>query len=188
MSFEVELKFPVDDLTAVRQRMEQLGATFRKSVRQVDTYLSHPVRDFAQTDEAFRIRSVGEHNCMTYKGPLVDSLAKTRKEIEVDLEAGGEAFDRSVELVAKLGFRVVRTVQKQRAYLELTFEDLSVELALDEVTGLGTFVELETLAAESRRESARDSLLRLAGQLDLEGQERRSYLSMLIEVDTTSGE
>lgn len=62
MKYEVEKKFPVDDLNEVVAKLEELSATFSEPVVQVDRYFAHPVRDFASTDEALRIRSVGTEN------------------------------------------------------------------------------------------------------------------------------
>jgi adenylate cyclase class IV len=52
MLYEVENKFPVPDLAAVEQRLSAFGAQFGEAIEQVDHYFAHPVRDFAQTDEA----------------------------------------------------------------------------------------------------------------------------------------
>ena len=187
MTYEVEVKFPVSNLDVTRERMESLGARFERTERQVDTYLSHPIRNFAETDEAFRIRSIGDSNCFTYKGPIVDTLSKMRKEIEFGIDSGKDAFDQASEMVSCLGFEVVRTVEKERTYLLLNFKERVMELTLDEVSGLGTYVEIETLAEESDREAARDAVLALADELGLSGQERRSYLCLLIEAEATSG-
>ena len=44
-----------------------------------------PCRDFAQTDEALRIRTVGDTSFVTYKGPKLDATTKTRRELELPL-------------------------------------------------------------------------------------------------------
>ncbi len=60
--YEVEMKFPLSDSAAVLHQLVELGAVVGVAITQCDTYLKHPARDFSQTDEAFRIRSVGEDN------------------------------------------------------------------------------------------------------------------------------
>ena len=67
--YEVELKFRVADLPAVEGRLAALGARFAAPVEQVDRYFAHPARDFAQTDEALRLRRVGDEIAITWKGP-----------------------------------------------------------------------------------------------------------------------
>ena len=100
MSIEVEQKFAVDDHREIQRRLEQLGAHEAGGVEQVDRYFNHPARDFAQTDEALRLRRVGEANFVTYKGPKLDAATKTRREIELPLGDGANHAAEFVELLA----------------------------------------------------------------------------------------
>jgi adenylate cyclase class 2 len=95
MKYEVEQKFRVGDLLATERALRDLGATVTSSIKQSDTYFSHPARDFRKTDEILRLRCDGDANCITYKGPRIDSETKTRLEIEIDLEAGDSNAERS---------------------------------------------------------------------------------------------
>ncbi len=179
MQYEVELKFPLADSRDVLARLARLGAIAASPVEQVDRYFNHPARDFGETDEAFRIRSVGEDNCVTYKGPRVDSATKTRREIEVSFADGPDAASRMAEVWQSLGFRFVSDVRKTRTPLTLDWRQRVFELALDEVPPLGTFLEIELLADEAGRDAAREAILALAGELGLKNSERRSYLELL---------
>jgi len=63
MQYEVEQKFRLDEpAESIAARLLEFGATAIGEVRQADHYFNHPVRDFATTDEALRIRSVGDQN------------------------------------------------------------------------------------------------------------------------------
>ncbi len=186
MTYEVELKFPLatsSDVDAVRERIMALGATPSDTVIQRDVYFAHPVRDFAQTDEAFRLRCAGEQNALTYKGPLLDAVTKTRHEIEVSVASGLAAADQIAEMLTLLGFRSVREVLKRRTPYHLAWQGRDWELAIDEVHELGWFLELETLATEVDRDASRESLLALSRELGLGKSERRSYLRLLLERD-----
>jgi adenylate cyclase class 2 len=180
MSYEVELKFAVDDREALVARLESMGAGAGRSVRQEDRYFNHPSRDFALTDEAFRIRRDGDHNCLTYKGPKVDATTKTRREIEVPFEPGDDARSKTAEMLRRLGFREVRTVAKTRVEYELSIESMVVHAVVDDVDGVGTYAELETIADESSLEKAKLTLTALAEKLGLTRSERRSYLELLL--------
>jgi adenylate cyclase class 2 len=180
MRFEVEQKFPVADLAEIERRLVQLGVTVGPPVEQVDLYFAHPVRDFAQTDEALRIRRVGSDSFITYKGSKIDPATKTRREIELPLAGGAAALSRWSELLAALGFRSVAEVAKRRRTGHLEWEGRQVEVALDEVGPLGSFVELEIAANAAEVEPARDCLSALAAKLGLERSERRSYLELLL--------
>lgn len=178
--YEVELKFPLPDPAEVISRLMLLGARKQPAVTQSDLYFNHPARDFAVTNEALRIRTSGDETCVTFKGPLVDTQTKTRREIEVGLESGATAAAEFRDLLELLGFRPVRTVTKQRTPYLLDWQQRKFEVVVDEVTDLGTFVEIETLANEAERDLARDAILSLAARLGLSGAERRSYLSLLL--------
>lgn len=179
MQYEVEIKFAVGDLTEIVPKLDQLKATFSEPVLQIDRYFAHPVRDFASTDEALRIRSVADENCITYKGPKIDATTKTRREIELPLASGSGPADEFAELLHVLGFQPVAEVRKQRQIADLVWQSFPVEIALDSVHQVGTFVELEIAADEASLEQARESLEDLAGHLGLADSERRSYLELL---------
>ena len=184
MTYEVEMKFPLGDtgdVTAIRDRIAALGATPSETLDQRDVYFAHPSRDFAQTDEAFRLRCVGEQNFLTYKGPLLDAETKTRREIEVAAASGHFAADQLVEMLTSLGFHPVREVIKRRSPFHLNWQDHDLELCLDEVRDLGWFIELEIIATEADRDVARECLFSLSRALGLGKSERRSYLRLLLE-------
>ncbi len=178
MHLEVEQKFRVSSLAAVRGLLESLGARFADPIDQVDTYFAHPARDFAQTDEALRLRQVGDEASITYKGPKLDAQTKTRRELELPLVAGPENFQRYSELLAALGFRPVASVRKRRVAASLSWNDREVEVALDTVAEVGLFVELEVSAEQPGLEAAQACIASLAKQCDLSQPERRSYLEL----------
>jgi adenylate cyclase class 2 len=182
-TYEVELKFRLATPDGLIEKLQDLHAVPAAPVLQRDTYFAHPVRDFGETDEAFRIRSAGSSNVVTYKGPLVDTLSKTRREIEVAFADGQQSAGDIEQILTILGFSPVRTVEKTRIPYHFDWEGRSIELALDDVTGLGKFVELETITNTNDREAARDALLRLATRLELADSLRTSYLCLLMEQD-----
>ena len=111
--YEVELKFRLNNPQALYQKIAKLGTGWNEPVVQIDRYFKHPVRDFAQTDEALRIRSVGSENRITYKGPVIDKTVKTRQEIEVPFAAGNLPQEQIATILDILGFTEVRKVQKK---------------------------------------------------------------------------
>jgi len=180
MNFEVEQKHRVDDLDRLVARLAERGAMLGSPQAQVDQYFAHPARDFARTDEALRIRAVGDASFVTYKGPKVDANTKTRRELELPLapeDADGRQF---AELLAALGFTLVATVRKTRRPFVLASGRYHVHGALDDVAQLGTFVELELAADETGLDEARQAIAALATDLQLGPSERRSYLELLL--------
>jgi adenylate cyclase len=186
--YEVELKVQADH-GAVRDRLDTLGATRVGRVRQVDTYYDAPHRDFAETDEALRVREEtaieghegtdrpGETETrLTYKGPLVERESKTREEAETpvgDPDAIRAALD-------GLGFTPAATVEKTRERYRV--DDYTV--TLDAVEGLGAFVEVETeVSSEAEVGAAREGATALLERLELDPTAgiRTSYLGLLLE-------
>jgi adenylate cyclase class 2 len=185
--FEVETKFGVTEAQVQKaiKRLMNRGGTKTQSVTQEDIYYDHPMRAFAETDEALRIRyqlpeTEEKRNDtpvieLTYKGPKVDEKSKTRLELSVNIDSR----ERSEAILLALGFKRVRTVRKEREYYRLG----EIHFSVDRVEGLGLFIELETeVRQESRIEEKRNLLLELAENLglDMDKSTRLSYLEMLI--------
>ncbi|WP_426964270.1 class IV adenylate cyclase [Haloparvum alkalitolerans] len=185
--YEVELKVPAD-LDAVRERLEAAGAQRETALEQVDTYYDAPDRDFAETDEALRLREEtpldGEGGSedgsapttkVTYKGPLVDDDSKSREEHETAV-ADGSAMAGVLE---GLGYEPAATVRKERTFY--AFEGLTV--TLDAVDEVGEYVEVETaVATEAEVPAARDRAAAALRDLGLDPDDgiRTSYLGMLL--------
>lgn len=177
--YEIELKVQADH-TPVRDRLQDRDAEHVGTVHQVDTYYDHPARSFPATDEALRIRHEKADNGqsvarLTYKGPLVESASKTRKEIETEV-GDAEALDATLRA---LGFDPVPEVSKERKRFAIG----EYTVTLDAVEDVGTFVEVESQGTEDEietvREGARD-LLRDLG-LDPENHVRTSYLELVLD-------
>jgi adenylate cyclase class 2 len=183
---EIEVKYPAADLAAIQQQLMAWGAKLDKPRQDADQYFNAPDRDFARTDEALRLRRIGTNNYVTYKGPKTDAQTKTRTEIEVPIAAGDPAAADFAQLLKHLGYRAVAIVRKRRLVCHLPRDGFGMEVCLDDVEGVGQFVELEIIADEAALPAARCVLLETAAALGLKNSERRSYLEMLLTRSGTS--
>lgn len=179
VKYEVEQKFPVADLSDVQSRLAELGAGISPPQEEYDYYFSHPARDFAQTDEALRIRRKNSGYYITYKGPKIDQTTKTRHEIEIPL-GDEQAAAHWVELLEALGFARLAEVRKSRRKAWVRWDNRQIEVSLDCVAHLGAFVELELVVEPAELEAAKASVASLAERLGLRRSERRSYLELLL--------
>lgn len=177
---EVEFKLRCEH-EVVRDRLEAAGFAPAGRWLQRDTYFDHPARRFADTDEALRLREerrlTGDDTryALTYKGPRRPGVPKARVERSVPLEGGR----RLVAVLARLDFPAVATVEKRRS----RFERDGTVAVLDDVTGLGEFVELERVAPDGRTaaaEAALEGALEELG-LSLDDTVDRTYLDLLLD-------
>ena len=136
---EVEVKAHATNLDDIEEKVIEIGASRVKEEYQEDLYFNAPHRDFAQTDEALRIRKTKSENSeetyITYKGPKMDKISKTRKEIEVAVEDPSNM----AEILENLSFRAVAMVRKNRTIYTLG----ELIITLDQVHGVGDFLEIE---------------------------------------------
>lgn len=197
--YEVEIKVQAE-LDATRERLREAGAERVDARRQRDTYYDAPHRDFAETDEALRIRretplaavegpSEGEASSedaapepdadaaatITYKGPLLEEASKTRAEHETGVD-DGEAL---AAVLSGLGFEPAATVEKRREFW--SYDGFTV--TLDAVSGLDEYVEIEReVDEESQVDAAREAAVAALDRLGLDADEqvRTSYLGLLL--------
>lgn len=176
---EIEVKLPLG-----KEKIEEklLNANFARGVRlrEIDTYFLSRTHDFRARDEALRIRKsenldTGEQTVtVNFKGPKLDAVSMTRKELEV------EVSEESVmeEIFRNLDMAPVEPVVKERHYYHLG----RMTACVDSVESLGDFLELEVLAEEeNQREDALGAMREILRKLGHDESEtvRTSYLSML---------
>jgi adenylate cyclase class 2 len=171
MMMEIEVKVKAD-LKGVEKRLLEEGGNFVNEERQIDTYYNAPHRDFAESDEALRLRSIGRKNMLTYKGSRLDALSKSRKEITLSVSR-----EPTEELLSSLGFSKFGQVLKLRRNYKLG--DLLV--SLDNVENLGTFVEIEAVGEEKDFEFHEKRVVGLLERLGFSKGEiiRESYLELI---------
>lgn len=177
---EVEMKVPIRDREVLEQRLSEIGFAKGYLVRETDTYFDNEANQIKDNDGALRVRSrenfsekTLEH-FMTYKGPKMDAVSMTRKEVEMEIESS----DAGKQILMALGYTKVYPVVKTRQYYGMD----KITACLDLVEGLGEFLELEIIVAQDAdKPQALEKLVSLLQKLGYSTDEtiRRSYLSML---------
>lgn len=158
---EREIKFSLDELEALRDRLLELEAERVNAGAFEDNWVLDRNGEIKAGGGVLRLRKDGQGAVMTLKGPATwDGGIKSRSESESrvgSLEGARQLFE-------GLGYRAVRRYQKVREEWRLG----GVIIALDH-TPMGDFVEFEGTGAET--------VARRCG-FDLEQAERRSYLDI----------
>lgn len=189
---EVEVKLPLHRRDNAENELLRLGFIPGDLLRETDIYYNSEYHDFMKFDEALRIRRCENMTkatvsaVLTYKGPKIDSVSMTRKEVETRIEDPVTMQ----EILLALGYREMIPVRKIRKYYSMDIEGYSdygdvswtVHACLDQVEGLGAFLELEMLI--EREEDCQDALDRIEWILrelgySLTDTTRDSYLCML---------
>jgi predicted adenylyl cyclase CyaB len=75
-------------------------------------------------------------------------------------------------------------VAKRRRIARVSGDGPAIEACLDDVAGLGSFLELELVATAAEVDAARARIEALARDLGCQAPERRSYLELLLESDS----
>jgi adenylate cyclase class 2 len=167
---EIEIKAKIDDPVILEKKVKESGAVYEKRESHVDIYFNHPSRNFAETDEAFRVRRVDGNTRVTYKGPKLGGAVKSRVERETSV---GD-FDVIRDIITMLGFRESGRVVKTRVVYSLG----DAEICFDDVDGLGSFIEIEMTGTD--REFLEEAVETLARKFGVSEYEKRSYLEMVL--------
>lgn len=135
---EIEAKIQVEDLTAAVERLNAVGAEFLHTVTETDTYLDDH-KKLKRQGCGLRIRRQQAANTqkalVTFKGAKVESRYKSRPEYEMEIGSPETA-----ELIfAGLGYMPRIVVSKTRRMWSVD----GCTVCLDDVEGLGSFVEVE---------------------------------------------
>lgn len=174
---EVEVKAKINSFKEVKKKLKEINAVKFKTEEQEDLYFNSPVKNFAITDEALRIRKTKSYDItnifITYKGPKIDSKSKTREEIEMKIEDE----EKAKKILEHLGFKKVRTVKKNRQY----YNYKEYEISLDNIKGLDPYIEIEvSLDGEDDYSTAQEGIFKVFELLGIkDGFERTSYLELL---------
>ena len=174
---EIELKFPVSDLSALQTKLAAAGyrvdtpRTFEQN-----TLFDTPTRTLKESGQILRVRQYGERYVVTHKrhpdDEDVNSLYKVRIETESAVEDGPTLAD----IFTRLGYGPVFRYEKYRT--EYSHEDApDAHLVVDE-TAIGCYAELEgptrwiDRTLEALGVSPGDCLTLSYGKLFLEWKER----------------
>jgi adenylate cyclase, class 2 len=147
---EREIKLRFESAEAARQALVAIGASpFRPRRLQDDRLLDDAAASLQRRGCALRLRLDGTDSHLTFKGPVLPGVMKTREEFESVVESG----DTLLRILAELGLTPRFRYQKYRE--EFRINGLaSLLVALDE-TPVGIYVELEGQEADIEVAAAR---------------------------------
>lgn len=152
MGTEIEIKLRLSDAAELRERLAACGARLAGRVLETNAILDTPDNALRAADSALRVRRVGplrsaerphesgdsvtpESTWLTFKGPRSGRGLRRREELETQVQG----VDALMAILARLGLTERVIYEKRREIWRLE----GCEVALDELPGLGSFVEIE---------------------------------------------
>jgi len=142
MNIEIEAKIALhDDVAALEARLDACGATYQRTLMEINTFFDTADRRLKTVDEGLRLRVAETDDglppvvTITHKGPRAHGKLKNRSEHEVNVQ---DAHDAASVLVA-LGYQPVLSFEKRRRQWELD----GCEVDIDEMPYIGQFLEIE---------------------------------------------
>lgn len=168
-NLNIEIKAKYDDLEKARSILKKLGASFSAKTRQIDTYYEVP-------EGRLKVRQSSEED--------FDSIIFYRREnIPGPKRSDSKRFDMedacALKEILDAALRIKATVDKIR---EIWWLD-NVKIHLDEVKGLGIFIEFEVITKEEKdiekSESRAKELMRAFGVKESDLIEK-SYSDLLL--------
>jgi len=179
---EIEIKFCLTKSSA--QKLEKKlakVAKFTGDSRQIDRYFNAPHRDFLAPEhpvEYLRLRESNGSGSINYKYWYKDDNRTSTHCDEYESEISSTTALKKI--LIKLDFKEYLTVDKTRKSYIM---DDNFEVDLDEVQGLGYFVEIETLHDFGSVEKARAEIMKLAKSLgvDTSKVDKYGYVFALME-------
>ena len=132
---ELEVKFYMRDLQALKAKLEGLGAVcVQERVHEINLRFDTPDEQLSRTSRVLRLRKDRDIH-LTYKGPgRVQDGVRLREELEFT----ASDFDTAKTFLEALGYQVVVMYEKYRA----TYSIDGVLVTLDEMP-YGDFAEIE---------------------------------------------
>ena len=178
---EIEVKLRIKDAAVLEKKLLEQGYKLIETLRETDTYFDGGINGIKKNGQALRVRRTvncvtgKEQSAITFKGEKIDAVSMARLELETVVESG-EAAER---ILCALGFYPVQPIVVK---IRKILRNGDICACLDDVQGLGTFLELEIMAeSEEARPAALESIEDILNSVGyaMDDTTRVSYLSQL---------
>lgn len=183
MNVEVEIKVKVDSFQEIKKSLLKLGR-LKRSIKQIDEYYIPCQRDFfaqkPHPNEWLRIRTNPDQAIFEYD-KSINKNADGEQECAHEYETEVSSPEELRKILGFLDFKKVVTVAKQREYWDCG----DFEVALDDIKGLGLFVEVEAKGQFESNLKAREECINFIKKLGVKISEynhiKKGYPVLLLE-------
>lgn len=170
MNIEVEIKVKIDNLEEIKQKLSKIG-NLVKSINQIDDYYVPAHKDFFSrkpyTNEWLRIRNNPDKVIFEYDRSI-NQADDGSQEYAEEYETEVSHPENLRKILEFLDFKKSVTVNKKREYWMCG----DIEVALDEVKDLGSFIEAEAKGDFKDTKDARLSCIKFLEDLGIKDVEK----------------
>lgn len=175
---EVEVKAKVSNFTEIQSRLTKLGCTFSEpSIQKDRIYLPNGIEFPDKTKGTLfaRIRNSNGKYIFTLKKQLDTEFENIEHELVID------SPEQANEMLKLLDFHEVLSVSKKR--IKCKYEDMTI--CLDEIEGLGSFVEVEKMTAENDTARIKNELFKFLETLGVKKEDQifKGYAILIYDLN-----
>lgn len=175
---EVEVKAKVSSFTEIQSKLIKLGCTFSEPLIQKDKIFLPVGIEFPDKTKGTlfaRIRNSNGKYIFTLKKQLNTEFENIEHELVID------SPEEANEILKMLNFHEVLSVSKKR--IKCKYDDM--EICLDEIEGLGSFVEVEKITTEEDISRIKKELFEFLETLGIKKEDQvfKGYATLIYELN-----
>lgn len=180
---EIEIKAKVEDLPELQLKLVKLGCVFSKPKIQADEVWvkkTGDLDDFLDNEVFLRLR------CQNDKKVILTAKKSKHKTgdqslIKHEFEVVVDSIDEARGLLGLLGFKPAVQISKQRQ----TAHYRDFEICLDQIDGLGSFIELEKIGHEDAADKIQMELIAFLAELGISPSNKvnKGYDILMLEME-----
>ncbi len=174
---EIEVKFKVENIDSLIERLEEMDCVVGENMNQNDTIYVSNLNQVESVEGSIWLRVRKENGKVELNLKKQSSKIQESKEIEFEVSS----YEKANQLLETLGYQKWVVVNKRRRYSKY----LEYNLCIDEVERLGTFLEIELLVEEEDKNDYIPKLLEVAKLFQLAEKDiiNSHYDTMISQLD-----
>ena len=156
---EIELKFKVEDINGLLDKLGDMNCEISEVLSQNDTIYVSDLNHVESVEGSIWLRVRKENEKVELNLKKQSARIQESKEIEFEVSS----YEKANQLLETLGYQKWVVVNKKRRYSKY----LNYNLCIDEVERLGSFLEIELLVDEEDKKDYISDLLEIAKTFEL---------------------
>ena len=156
---ELEKGFVLNDNHLIKEEAIEKGFKLAHEVEETDTYFTDKDKEFVRTRTCLRIRRIDSNYMeLTYKAKSSQNTERYGKK-EVNIQVKPTDYEDLVTVLSGLGYIKYVEFTKYRKVYSKKDNNVEYNIMLDNIKGIGDFVEFEIITHEDVSNSEREKKL-----------------------------